>query len=92
MGHVGYYSPEMMKQHLGDQYEEDAEYVLETHSGAFARVLNHEWLEVGLVPDMAAGEGGTMIVFKKVTPAEAFEAQAERAAARVIQITEGGNS
>ena len=87
----GYYSPAMMKQHLGSEYEEDAEYVIETHNGAFARVLNPDWLEVGLVPDATAGEGATMIVFKRVSPEEAFEAQAERAAARVVKITEGAN-
>ena len=66
---TGYYSPAMMKQHLGaDVYEPDAEYVLETHKGAFSRVLNPEWLEVGLVPDRASGEEGTMVVFKRVTP------------------------
>jgi len=82
---IDYYTPAMMKQHLGeDVYEPDAEYVLETHKGAFARVLNPEWVEVGLVPDRASGEEGTMIVFKRVTLEEGF------AAAGTVKITERG--
>ena len=60
------YTPELLKQHLGRKYEPDADYVIDTHNGAVGRTLDSHWARVGEVPDSAPGEGGTMVVFKRV--------------------------
>ena len=67
------YTPQVLKEHLGDAYESDVEYVIDSHEGAIARSLNSAWEMVGKVPDSRLGDGGTMIVFKLVTKEETSE-------------------
>ena len=61
------YTPEILKEHLGDAYESDAEYVIETTSSAVARFLDSAYKKVGKVPDSSLNGSGTMVVFKRVT-------------------------
>ena len=66
------YTPEFLKEYLGDAYDPKAEYVIDTHNGAVARAFDSGWKRVGEVPDSAPGEGGTMIVFRRVTKEESL--------------------
>ncbi len=74
------YTPEILKEHLGDAYDPDAEYVVDTPNGAVIRAWDSAWKKVGEVPDSRLGNRGTkmesktsMIVFKRVTKKEGTE-------------------
>ena len=87
------YTPQFLKEHLGDAYKEDAEYVIDTHDGATARAYDPNWGRVGLVPDSRLGNGGTMVVFRRVTQADVprLVRQEKRAEAQITDITKGGD-
>jgi hypothetical protein len=62
------YTPEHLKQALGDKYDPEAEYIIDTHRGAVDRVLKGEWRVVGEIEDATENDAGTMIIVAKVKP------------------------
>jgi hypothetical protein len=59
------YTPEILREHLGDKYDPTAEYLVETHRGAAVRCATEELTPVGTVPDFSTNEKGTMVVLVK---------------------------
>lgn len=55
------YTQDDIKKLLGEQYDPEAQYVVETHRGAFVKATQG-WKEVGRLPDSSDDEKGTMIV------------------------------
>jgi len=62
------YTPEILAQHLGKNYNPDAHYIIDTHRGASTRILSGRFKIIGEVPDFSLNEKGTMVVLEVMEP------------------------
>lgn len=58
------YTEADLKQALGDKFDPEAEYLLETHRGAFNRV-SEGYLPVGELPDSTNDQRGTVVIMSR---------------------------
>ncbi len=63
------YSMDDIKKILGDKYNPDREYVLETNRGAANRFIVG-WKPVGSVNDSTQNDDGVMVIMESPTPKE----------------------
>jgi hypothetical protein len=60
------YTLDDIKNHLGEKFNPEATYILDTHAGARNRIVAGTHRSVGQVPDSTTNENGTMVVLEKL--------------------------